>query len=133
MAEHPSLKRTLRVRVPLEAPIGKTMKEIKWIRVEDVQPYIDSENYSDDFPDKRVRRLYHAKGSDYPLLYISINPNSEYVVSNKPFTGIRIGVAFKEKKDEWWYDKAFDAQACIPPQLYDELTDMLAEAKKKFK
>lgn len=109
------------------------MKEIKWVRVKDVQPYIDSENYADDYPDKRVRRLYHAKGSDYPLLYISINPNSDYVVSNGPFTGIRIGTAFKEKEGDWWDDSAWHPLSCIPPQLFDDFEEMLAEAKDKFK
>lgn len=74
-----------------------------------------------------VRRVYSAKGKKYPLLMITIHPDVDHAIHKEPLMGIRIGVATKEKKGDWWDDY----MAFIPLELFSDLEEMLAEVKKK--
>jgi hypothetical protein len=104
---------------------------MKWIRVQDVTPYIKSGDYVDHEEDYSLaRRLYSADGKKYPLLDIAIFADSYYSIRNEALTGIKISSSYKQKKGDWWDEHAVEAY--LPLELLPELDEMIAEVKKKF-
>lgn len=105
----------------------------EWERVFNMAPYIETEDFLEDsLYDKSIVRNYKANGKKYPLLSIGIHPNLSFAVKGELFSGITISVAFKKKRGDWW-ESSFSENAVIPLELFDELTEMLQEAKDKYK
>ncbi len=110
----------------------KDKKKIEWTRVEDVSPYVKSENMSDPSEDYSLaRRVYSPKGKKYPLLCFSIFGDFAFSVRKEPLSGIRVSVSYKEKAGAWW-ESSFSEDVQIPLELFSELEEMLAEIKTKF-
>lgn len=76
------------------------MKVKNWIRVTNVQPYIDSEDLA-DYSYAIAHRLYSPKGEAYPVFFIGIYGNVGYFLDKKPITGIHISSSYKNKSGEW--------------------------------
>jgi hypothetical protein len=100
------------------------MKHYKWIRVEDITPYIKTGDYSDE-SFALVCKLYSAEGEEYPILSIGIFPNIDYRDS---LEGVNISCGFKSKSQESW--EVYSAY--IPVELFNDVIEMLAEAKNKI-
>jgi len=75
-----------------------------------------------------TRRYYGWEGKRWPRLIISIYPNFP------PFDGetkaLLIEVSTKEKINDYWNDRPGGPP--VPLYLYDDLLEMLAEAKSKL-
>ena len=101
-----------------------------WVRVNDLAPYIKSEDLLPPEQDKAlVRRIYSERGKKYPIMCITIRANIDATIYGKPITGIRIGVSSKDKERAWW-DEWGDA-GTIPLELIGDLYEMIEEAKVK--
>jgi hypothetical protein len=102
------------------------MKNYKWIRVNDIIPYVKTEDYSSDIESVALcRRLYSAEGKEYPILSLNIYPNIDFRASLK---GVKIACTLKRERQGDWDDYS----AYIPVELFDDLVEMLAEAKAKI-
>lgn len=101
---------------------------MEWVRVKDVTPYINAEQYSEEFG--LVKRLYSVKGKEYPLLSVAIYGNFSHSQSENK--GIRIDISFKEKEDSWWDSSSLNDCAYISLELFDDLREMLKEAEEKL-
>lgn len=106
-------------------------KKNKWVRVENVQPYIKDEQYSEE--SALVNRLYSLNGKKYPLLAITIYSNSILgKLTPVKHIGIRVEVSYKSKRNAWWDSYAGNADVYIPTELINDLKEMIVEAEKEI-
>ena len=88
-----------------------------WVRVTDTKPYIEAEDYSDEFGHGLSHRLYRQKGRRYPLLDIT------FVAFP---AGLTLSVSYKSGKGQWWSGSY--PNAAVPLELLPDLREMLDEA-----
>ena len=100
-----------------------------WVRVTDVTPYIESEDWAQDTC-ALAHRLYAPEGRQYPLLFIGIYVNIGHSLDKKPITGVKVSCSSKQASGEWW-DEYGDA-GLIPLDLLADLQEMLLEIKSKI-
>jgi hypothetical protein len=104
------------------------MKQRKWYRVHNLAGYVKSEDIMPPEEDRSLaRRYYTPMDKRYPILAISIHPDILYYMDKKPLTGVKISCSLKSKKSEWWDEY----EATIPLELFEDLWEMLQEAKLK--
>lgn len=103
------------------------MSNQKWVRVTDVTPYVESEDFSPE-QSAVLWRLYAPDGESYPLLFIGIYGDIKSYLDKTPITGIKISSSSKYKSREWW-NESHD-QSLIPLELLPDLLEMLDEIAK---
>lgn len=105
---------------------------LRWIKIEDVSPYVETADYVHEREDySLIRRLYSHEGKKYPIFTISIHANPEYSIRGEKLQGLKISSAYKEKEGDWWSSN--DSLSYIPLELLDDLGEMLAKVKDKLK
>lgn len=103
---------------------------MNWIQIKDLTSYIDSGDMIDPSETYSLaQKFYSPEGENYPLLCISIHANPGFVISKKPFIGLKISSSYKKKEGAWWDER--DENSFIPLELLKDLEEMILEAKEK--
>jgi hypothetical protein len=100
---------------------------IKWKRVIDISPYVESEDY-DSESSALVRRLYSEENKKYPILSISIHTDTYLSTQTRRLKGIHIDSSFKENSGGWWDGNG----SYIPLELLKDLEEMIFEMKVRL-